>query len=99
MGIRHAAAVSSLLRPAVFLDRDGTLNVPVVRDGLPYAAVTGAEFHLFEGVPAACRSLDAAGYVLVVVTNQPDVGRGTLARGVVEDIHVRLLKLIPEIAR
>ena len=73
--------------------------MPVVRDGLPYPPATVAEFQLFDGAAAACRSLHAAGYVLVVATNQPDVGRGTLARATVEDIHSRLLELIPEIAR
>lgn len=91
--------MSDNLRPAVFLDRDGTLNVPVVRDGLPYPPVTVAEFKLFEGAATACRALHAAGYMLVVVTNQPDVGRGTLAQATVEDIHAHLLELIPEIAR
>ncbi len=91
--------MSPTLRPAVFLDRDGTLNVPVVRDGLPYPPATAAEFQLFDGAAAACRALHAAGYVLVVATNQPDVGRGTMARATVEDVHARLLELIPEIAR
>jgi len=87
------------LRPAVFLDRDGTLNVPVIRDGQPYPPATMAEFQLFDGVAAACRALHAAGYVLVVATNQPDVGRGVTDKSVVESIHARLLALIPEIAR
>jgi len=91
--------VSAKLRPAIFLDRDGTLNVPIVRDGLPYPPTTVAEFSLFAGAAEACRALHAAGYVLVVATNQPDVGRGTLARATVEDIHARLLELVPEIAR
>lgn len=87
------------MRPAVFLDRDGTLNVPVIRDGLPYAPTSVAEFQLFDDAAAACRSLHAAGYVLVLATNQPDVGRGTLDRAVVEAMHARLRELIPEIAR
>ena len=87
------------LRPAVFLDRDGTLNHPVMRDGLPYPAATVEEFHLYPGVPQACRALHAAGYTLVVATNQPDVGRGTVAQSVVESIHTRLRQLVPEIAR
>lgn len=90
---------ASRFKPAVFLDRDGTLNVPVVRDGLPYPPATAAEFRLFDGAAEACRSLHAAGYVLVVATNQPDVGRGTMTRATVEDIHARLLELIPEITR
>jgi len=91
--------VSNALRPAVFLDRDGTLNVPVVRDGLPFPPATVAEFQLFGDAAAACRALHAAGYVLVVATNQPDVGRGTMARSTVEEMHARLRELIPEIAR
>jgi D-glycero-D-manno-heptose 1,7-bisphosphate phosphatase len=87
------------LRPAVFLDRDGTLNVPVIHEGQPFPPATVAEFQLFDGAREACRSLHAAGYVLVVATNQPDVGRGTLARATVEDMHAQLLELIPEIAR
>jgi len=90
---------SPVLQPAVFLDRDGTLNVPIIREGRPYPPATVAEFKLFDGVAAACRSLHAAGYVLVVATNQPDVGRGDLEQSAVEAIHAHLRELIPEIAR
>ena len=86
-------------RPAVFLDRDGTLNVQVIRDGKPYAAERLEDFRLFEGVPEACRALKAAGYLLVVVTNQPEVGRGTLKESVVDSLHARLRELVPEIDR
>jgi D-glycero-D-manno-heptose 1,7-bisphosphate phosphatase len=87
------------LRPAVFMDRDGTLNVPVVRGGKPFAPVRLEEFRLYEGVPEACRAMKAAGYALVVATNQPDVGRGDLAKSVVEAMHALLLELVPEIER
>lgn len=85
------------LRPAVFLDRDGTLNVQVVRDGKPYAPASVEEFHLFDGVPSACKALKAAGYALVVATNQPDVGRGTQSRAVVEAMNAKLREWVPEI--
>lgn len=87
------------LRPAVFLDRDGTLNVQVVRDGKPYPPQTLAEFALFPGVPEACAQLAAAGYVLVVATNQPDVGRGDQTEAVVDAMHTRLRELVPQISR
>jgi D-glycero-D-manno-heptose 1,7-bisphosphate phosphatase len=87
------------LRPAVFLDRDGTLNVQNIRNGQPFAAEKLEEFRLFEGVPEACRALKAAGYFLVVVTNQPEVGRGTLPEAVVDAIHARLRSLVPQIDR
>jgi len=87
------------LRPAVFLDRDGTLNVQVVRDGKPFAPSRLDDFKLIDGVAEGCRALKAAGYALVVATNQPDVGRGDVAREVIESMHVMLLQLIPEIDR
>jgi D-glycero-D-manno-heptose 1,7-bisphosphate phosphatase len=88
-----------LLRPAVFLDRDGTLNVQVIRDGKPYPPQTLEEFQLFPDVPLACQRLAEAGFVLVVATNQPDVGRGTQSQAVVEAMHARLHELVPHISR
>jgi D-glycero-D-manno-heptose 1,7-bisphosphate phosphatase len=82
----------------VFLDRDGTLNTQVLRDGRPYPPQTLDEFQLFPGVAEACRDLHRAGFVLIVATNQPDVGRGTQQREVVEAMHARLREWIPELA-
>ena len=90
---------STRSRPAVFLDRDGTLNVQVIRDGKPYPPHSLDEFRLFDGVPAACGRLAAAGFVLVVATNQPDVGRGTQSQAIVEAMHARLRELVPAIAQ
>jgi len=87
------------LRPAVFLDRDGTLNVQIVRDGKPFSPANLKEFSLYDGVAAGCRALKEAGFLLVVVTNQPEVGRGTIPRAVVEAMHRRLRRLVPEIDR
>jgi D-glycero-D-manno-heptose 1,7-bisphosphate phosphatase len=82
-------------RPAVFLDRDGTLNVQVVRNGKPYPPDTLADFRLYDGVSEACARLKSAGFVLVVATNQPDVGRGKQTQSAVEAMHARLQELIP----
>jgi len=82
----------------VFLDRDGTLNRQTIRDGKPFSPATLAEFELFPGVPEACARLAAAGFVLVVATNQPDVGRGKQPRAVVESMHAKLRELVPQIA-
>jgi D-glycero-D-manno-heptose 1,7-bisphosphate phosphatase len=87
------------LRPAVFLDRDGTLNMQSVRGGRPYSPERPEDFVLFDGVPEQCRALKAAGFALVVATNQPDVGRGLVPRAAVEAMHARLLELVPEIDR
>ena len=82
------------MRRAVFLDRDGVINRPVVRDGKPFPPVTVDEFELLPGVVQACARLRAAGYLIIVATNQPDVGRGTLAREIVEAMHEKMAALI-----
>ncbi|MBI3886798.1 MAG: HAD-IIIA family hydrolase [Opitutae bacterium] len=86
-------------RPAVFLDRDGTLNRPIVRDGKPFPPATLDEFALFDGVAEDCAKLKAAGFALVVATNQPDVGRGNQQQAVIESMHTRLLQLVPTLDR
>ena len=80
---------------AVFLDRDGVINRALERDGLPYPPTNLSEFEILPDVPAACAKLKQAGFLLVVVTNQPDVGRGTLAQSVVETIHARMTTQLP----
>jgi len=80
---------------AVFLDRDGVLNRSIIHDGKPYPPCAVEEFALYPEVPEACRQLKEAGFLLVVVTNQPDVGRGTLLQEVVETIHGRLMTELP----
>ena len=83
------------LVPAVFLDRDGVINRPLERDGLPYPPASLKEFEILPDVPAACARLKQAGFLLVVVTNQPDVGRGTLKKEIVEAIHAEMCRRLP----
>ncbi len=64
-----------MAEPAVFLDRDGVLNRAIVRDGRPYAPAHLDEMELLPGVAEACAALRRSGYVLVVVTNQPEISR------------------------
>ena len=82
-------------RRAVFLDRDGVLNRPVVRDGLPFPPASLEEFELYPDVAEGCAQLKAAGFLLIVVSNQPDVGRGTQTREIVETMHEKLLNAVP----
>jgi D-glycero-D-manno-heptose 1,7-bisphosphate phosphatase len=84
-------------RPAVFLDRDGVLNRPVVREGLPFPPATPEEFELYPEVSEGCAQLKQAGLFLVVVTNQPDVGRGTQNRELVEAMHQELREAVPSL--
>lgn len=71
----------ALGRRAVFLDRDGTLNVE--KDYLYRVA----DFAFLPGVPRALKRLQDAGFLLVVVTNQSGVARGYYTLAEVEILH------------
>jgi D-glycero-D-manno-heptose 1,7-bisphosphate phosphatase len=82
-------------RRAVFLDRDGVINRAVVREGKPYPPASVGEVEILPGVSKALAQLKAAGFVLVVVSNQPDVARGTMPRKTVEAINAELAGKLP----
>ena len=89
------ASVVAPLRPAVFLDRDGVLNRAVVRDGKSSPPSGLEELELLPDVASSLRDLKAKGFVLYVITNQPDVARGTQTRDSVEAIHEALTSSLP----
>lgn len=74
------------LRPAVFLDRDGTLN-----ENLDYLT-RPEDMRLLPGVAPALMRLRAAGYACVVVTNQSAIGRGMIDEATLDAIHEEMLR-------
>ena len=82
-------------RRAVFLDRDGVINRAFVRDGKPFPPPTPQELEVLPDVPEALRELKSYGYLLIVVTNQPDVGRGKQSRQALDAMHEALRKSLP----
>jgi D-glycero-D-manno-heptose 1,7-bisphosphate phosphatase len=75
---------------AVFLDRDGVLVRSPIISGKAYAVRRLEQFRLLPGVRRAVAALRRAGYRVVVVTNQPDIGNGLVDAAVVEAMHERL---------
>ncbi len=80
------------MRRAVFLDRDGVINRAIVRDGKPYPPSNADELEILPGAAEALTRLRTAGFHLVVVTNQPDIARGTQTQQSIEEIHATLVK-------
>ena len=80
---------------AVFLDRDGVINQASVRDGKPYPPSGVGELKMVAGAAEALRDLKRAGFLLIVVTNQPDIARGTQSRVAVDTIHQALRGTLP----
>lgn len=75
---------------AVFLDRDGTLLEDHGHLDDP------GRVSLLSGVPEALRELRAAGFKLVLVSNQSGVGRGWLSKAKLEAVHEMLLRKLAE---
>ena len=82
-------------RPAAFLDRDGTLIESDTFQGVPVPSHGRLEFA--DGAPQACEQLRRLGYALVMVTNQPDVARGTQTRAAVDAMHRKMLDALPQL--
>lgn len=72
---------------AVFLDRDGVINQTIFKMGKPRAPYTLEEFSFCSGVPEAISFLKDEGFILIVVTNQPDVARGWVSREAVDLVN------------
>jgi D-glycero-D-manno-heptose 1,7-bisphosphate phosphatase len=79
---------------AVFLDRDGVLNRAIVSHGVPRSPQTVEEFDILPGVAEACAFLRKAGFRLIVVTNQPDIARGTQTLENVERLNSELRRRV-----
>jgi D-glycero-D-manno-heptose 1,7-bisphosphate phosphatase len=90
MGVSNAVGAR-----VVFLDRDGVINRAFLRDRVLRPPATPDALEILPGVPDALMRLRIAGFRLIVVTNQPDVARGTQTREIVEAIHTRLLSILP----
>jgi D-glycero-D-manno-heptose 1,7-bisphosphate phosphatase len=79
---------SPSLRRAVFLDRDGTINVE--KDYLHRVE----DFLFIKGAPEAIRRLNVAGFLVIVVTNQSGVARGYFPREAVCRLHEHIQHLL-----
>jgi D-glycero-D-manno-heptose 1,7-bisphosphate phosphatase len=83
------------LRPAIFLDRDGTLNEVVLnQDGMEDSPFRSEDLVLLPGAAEFTRRVREAGYLAVLVTNQPGVAKGSITVTGLEQIHEHLLDLL-----
>ena len=85
-----SARSTNALRPALFLDRDGTINRHIGYLDRP------GQIELLPGVGAAIRRLNQAGVLAVVVTNQAVIARGQCSEADLAQIHERLRELLAQ---
>jgi len=87
--------VHEAVNRAVFLDRDGVLNHAILRDGKPHPPRDVSELRIVDEAVSALQTLRDAGYRLIVVTNQPDIARGTTTREIVDAINAKIGAAMP----
>ena len=80
-------------RPAVFLDRDGVVNRSFTIDGKPFAPRRLADFRLMPNAANSIALLKQAGFLVIIVTNQPDIGNGLVEYAEIQAMHTKLRKL------
>jgi D-glycero-D-manno-heptose 1,7-bisphosphate phosphatase len=80
---------------AVFLDRDGVLNRAIVRDGKPYPPASLGELEIVEDAAGSLSHLKDLGFLLLVVTNQPDIARGTQTLSTIQAMHQAMSQTLP----
>lgn len=83
----------TLGRKVVFLDRDGVLTVPDERDGKGYAVRSLQDLRFYSDAAESVSRLRAAGYDVVVVTNQPDVANGLIDAATLDAISARVAEV------
>jgi D-glycero-D-manno-heptose 1,7-bisphosphate phosphatase len=83
------------MKRAVFLDRDGVINRIIFRTGKPCSPRNVSEFEILDGVSDALASLRRAGFLNIVITNQPDITRGLMDVQKLESMHNRLRETLP----
>ncbi len=75
------------MKRAVFLDRDGVINRVRVEGGKPLSPRRFEDFQFLPGIEIFAQQLKEAGFLRVVVTNQPDLVRGRLEKSELEKMH------------
>jgi D-glycero-D-manno-heptose 1,7-bisphosphate phosphatase len=83
------------MNKAIFLDRDGVINAVKLIDGKPYPPKDLSELNILPKVDEALFTLKGLGYLLIVITNQPDVSRGKAQIKTIENINNFLKTLFP----
>ena len=81
---------------AVFLDRDGVVNKLIHHreQGIIDSPFTVEQFTLNPGTPEAINSMQEAGYLVILVSNQPGIAKGTLSREVFGNIRRKMNELL-----
>jgi D-glycero-D-manno-heptose 1,7-bisphosphate phosphatase len=80
---------------AIFLDSDGVLNTAIIKDGKPVAPTSLSQLEIPTEVKPALDKLKSAGYLLLCVSNKPDIERGLMTQEDVDNIFNKIRHDLP----
>ena len=83
------------MNKAVFLDRDGVINKPIIIDGKGYAPRLLKDFKIFPKVKGDVKKLRNSGFKVFVITNQPDIGNKLIKKKTLNEMHKLLKAKVP----
>lgn len=83
------------MKLGVFIERDGVLNQVRVERQQQVVPTSLADFKINEGAVPLLKKLRAAGFKIIVTTNQPGVSRGYLSRRELDRMHDLLRRVLP----
>lgn len=84
--------IYNIANKAIFLDRDGVLNKSIVKGGKPYSPYLIEDIVIPEGVKPGLLKLKKRDFLLIMITNQPDISRGKLTLNSLNKINNFLSK-------
>ena len=80
------------INKAVFLDRDGVLVKSYIKNGKAYAPIKFKDFKIYKDSERCIKKLNSLGFITIVVTNQPDVGKKLISKVTLKKMHNSLKK-------
>jgi len=83
------------MKRAIFFDRDGILNRVVMRGDLPASPRVPSEFEVLPWASEMVHAAKDAGFLVIVATNQPDIGRGLMTKENLAAMHDHLQNSLP----
>jgi D-glycero-D-manno-heptose 1,7-bisphosphate phosphatase len=82
-------------RRAVFLDRDGVLVRAAPLKNYAHGPLTLEDFSTFPNITEPVERLRRAGFLTILITNQPGIARGQMSWETLNEMHRRLLEIVP----
>ncbi len=83
------------MKTAIFIERDGILNLPCLERQNQVAPVTLQQFQVNQAAIPTLKDLKASGFILIATTNQPGISRGTVSRRELDRMHDLLRSSFP----